>query len=218
MKRTSKWERSRSRSAWSSSSSRRNCALLGEFLSSVMEPCEMSCFRDWRFFTTVRKIVNKSSLFSTMWVRSSSRACMSHARKYHRNLCEHIIPGNNIWWIDLLNNLLAIIKMRFPISSSKVYFDLFKKLILSNRLQATHARPWSLMWCYRHLCCLWAGSRFVPNTKSRFWSKKNLNFEAKIKILGFWMLAISNFGVSNRNSRGIREMDFDFDFRANFRV
>ena len=32
-----------------------------------------------------------------------------------------------------------------------------------------------------------------PNTKSRFWSKKNLNFEAKIKIWGFWMLAISNF-------------------------
>ena len=31
------------------------------------------------------------------------------------------------------------------------------------------------------------------NTKSRFWSKKNLNFEAKIKILGFSMLAISDF-------------------------
>ena len=33
----------------------------------------------------------------------------------------------------------------------------------------------------------------VPNTKSRFWSKKNLNSEAKIKILGLSMTAISNF-------------------------
>ena len=32
-----------------------------------------------------------------------------------------------------------------------------------------------------------------PNTKSRFWSNKNLNFGAKKKIWGFWMLAISNF-------------------------
>ena len=47
-----------------------------------------------------------------------------------------------------------------------------------------------------------------PKTKSRFWSKKNLNFEAKIKILGFSMMAISNFGVSNWNSKGIGKSDF----------
>ena len=58
----------------------------------------------------------------------------------------------------------------------------------------------------------------VPNTKSRFWSKKNLIFEAKIKIWGFWMLAISNFGVSNRNSKGIGKNDFEFDFVVKFRV
>ena len=32
-----------------------------------------------------------------------------------------------------------------------------------------------------------------PNTKSRFWSKKNWDVEANEKILGFSMLAISNF-------------------------
>ena len=35
-----------------------------------------------------------------------------------------------------------------------------------------------------------------PNTKSRFWSKKNLNFKAKIKILGFSATLNSNFGIS----------------------
>ena len=38
----------------------------------------------------------------------------------------------------------------------------------------------------------WVAER-EPNAKSRFWSKKNLNFVAKIKISGFSMLAISNF-------------------------
>ena len=33
----------------------------------------------------------------------------------------------------------------------------------------------------------------LPNTKSRFWSKKKLNFEAKIKIWGFSTSTISNF-------------------------
>ena len=47
----------------------------------------------------------------------------------------------------------------------------------------------------------------VPNTKSRFWSKKNLNFEAKMKIWGFSTLLNSNLRVSNRNSKGIRESD-----------
>jgi len=47
-----------------------------------------------------------------------------------------------------------------------------------------------------------------PDTKSRLWSKKNLNFETKIKTLGFSTTAIPDFGVSNRNSRGIREIDF----------
>ena len=57
-----------------------------------------------------------------------------------------------------------------------------------------------------------------PNTKSRFWSKKNWNFEAKIRIWGFSTSAISNFWVPNRNSKGIREIDFDFDFVVKFRV
>ena len=37
------------------------------------------------------------------------------------------------------------------------------------------------------------GDVWKPHTKSRFRSKKNLNFGAKIKILGFSMSAISNF-------------------------
>ena len=58
-----------------------------------------------------------------------------------------------------------------------------------------------------------------PNTKSRFWSKKNnLNFEAKIKIWGFSTSLNSNFGVPNRNSIGVGENDFDFDFVVKFGV
>ena len=47
-----------------------------------------------------------------------------------------------------------------------------------------------------------------PNTKSRFWSKKNLNFETKIKILGFSTSLISSLMVSKSYSRGIEENDF----------
>ena len=48
-----------------------------------------------------------------------------------------------------------------------------------------------------------------PNTKSRFWStKKNWNSESKMQIQGFSMLAISNFQVQNRNSKGVGENDF----------
>ena len=77
----------------------------------------------------------------------------------------------------------------------------------------------------------WPGGQLLfehggqPNTKSRFWSKKKLNFEAKIKIWGFSMTAISYFGVPNRNSKGIGENDFQiFEIKfyglgfRNFRV
>ena len=55
------------------------------------------------------------------------------------------------------------------------------------------------------------GVRQEPlNAKSRFWSKRNLNFETKMKIWGFSTTAISNFGVSKQDSRGIGESDFGF--------
>ena len=49
-----------------------------------------------------------------------------------------------------------------------------------------------------------------PNTKSRFWSNKNLNFEAKIKLWGFSISLNWNFWVSQWDSRGIEKIDFGF--------
>ena len=52
-----------------------------------------------------------------------------------------------------------------------------------------------------------------PKTKSRFWSKKNWNFESKIKVS---RSLVSNFGVSNRNLIGIKEIDFELMFEIKF--
>ena len=56
----------------------------------------------------------------------------------------------------------------------------------------------------------------VPKTKSRFWEKKNQNFGAKMQIWGFSTSLISNFQVSEQDSKGIGEINFGFlemDFR-----
>ena len=47
-----------------------------------------------------------------------------------------------------------------------------------------------------------------PNTKSICWSKKNWNCKSKIKIWGFSTSLNANVGVSDRNSIGIKETDF----------
>ena len=48
---------------------------------------------------------------------------------------------------------------------------------------------------------------YAHNAKKKILVEKKLNFEAKIKIWGFWRMAISNFWVPNRNSKGIEEND-----------